>query len=448
MTSPDATTAPPVAAPVLRRRLLHGAAWSMLAYGGAQLLRFASSLVLTRLLAPEYFGLMALVNVMLIGVNMFSDVGIGPNVVQSQRGGDRRFLDTAFTVQALRGALIWLLCIVGAWPFAHFYDDPRLMPLVAVSGAAAFIGGFNSTKMLTAQREIEMGRITLLELGGQAATVAFTIAYAAVFPSVWALVAASLFGAFVKMVGSHLWLPGARNRFAIDPASLQELIRFGRWIFLSTIIAFTSNSAASLILGKFLPVAQVGIFSLAVTLANIVGQAYEQASSKLLFPLYAKLRHLPIGELRQRVLKVRLVVSAAFLPPLVFLTLFGQQVIDLLLDPRYRSGGWILQLYAAFMIPTIVAASGPFYLAKGNSLLAMATSAVKLACYLLCAFVGWHVAGSRGIIVGMAAHSVLTYAFDLVIQARYGILMPAFDLAAFAACGLAIAIGFHGTGVL
>lgn len=438
----------PAALPTLRRRLVQGVAWSVVAYGGAQLLRFASSLVLTRLLAPEYFGLMALVNVMLIGVNMFSDVGIGPNVVQSPRGTDRRFLDTAFTVQALRGVLIWLLCIVGAWPFARFYDDPRLLPLVAVAGAAAFIGGFNSTKMLTAQREIDMGRITLLELGGQAATVVFTIAYAAVFPSVWALVAASLFGALVKMVGSHLWLPGENNRFALDRTSLHELIRFGRWIFLSTIIAFTSNSAASLILGKFLPVAQVGIFSLAVTLANIVGQAYEQASSKLLFPLYAKLRHLPIDEMRRRVLKVRLVVSAAFLPPLVVLTLFGQQVIDLLLDPRYRAGGWILQLYAAFMIPTIVAASGPFYLAQGNALLAMVTSAVKLAFYLLCAAVGWHVGGANGIIVGMAAHSVFTYAFDLVIQWRYRILMPAFDIAAYAACALALAVGFHLRGVI
>jgi len=432
----------------LKRRLVHGAAWSLIAYGGAQVLRFASSLVLTRLLAPEYFGLMALVNVMLIGVNMFSDVGIGPNVVQSHRGADRRFLDTAFSVQAIRGAVIWLLCIVGAWPFASFYNDPRLVALVAASGAAAFIGGFTSTKMMTAYRELDMGRVTLLELGSQAATVVFTIAYAAVFPSVWALVAASLFGALVKMAGSHWMLPGPNNHFAMDRSSLHELVRFGRWIFLGTIISFTSNSAASLILGKLLPVAQVGIFSLAVTLSNIVGQAYEQASSKLLFPMYAKIKHLPLSELRQRVLKVRLAVSAGFIPPLVILTVFGQQIINLLLDHRYQEGGWILQLYSGFMIPTIISASGPFFLAKGNSLLAMATSAAKLVFYLGCALIGWHFGGARGIIIGMAAHTVLTYALDLVIQQRYGILMLGFDAVALTISGAAIALGFHITGVL
>jgi O-antigen/teichoic acid export membrane protein len=119
---------------------------------------------------------------------------LGPSVVQSERGGERRFLNTAWTLQGMRGAVIWLLCMV-AWPFAHFYRDPMLVPLVIVTGLTAVISGLNSTKLLTAFREISVGRVTLIELGSQILTVAFTVAFASVHSSVWALVNAALFGA-------------------------------------------------------------------------------------------------------------------------------------------------------------------------------------------------------------------------------------------------------------
>lgn len=439
----SATSASPAS---LVRRSFEGAAWSAVAYGGSQLLRFANQLVLTRLLAPEYFGLMALVNVFLIGVNMFSDVGIGPNIVQSTRGSDRTFLNAAWTLQIVRGGLIWIVCLIGAWPFAGFYNDPRLVELVMVSGLAAVISGFNSTKMLTAYRDMEIGRVTVLELGSQVLTVIFTIAYAAVYPSVWALVFASLFGALVRMLASHWWLRGPRDGLSFDRESFSELVRFGRWIFIGTMIAFVSNSAASMILGKFISVAEVGIFSLAVTLANIAGQAYEQLSSKVVFPLYSKLKQQPFEQLKAQVRKVRIILNAVFLPGLWFMAIFGQWIIELLLDPRYKSGGWILQLFSACTIPSVVAASGPFYLAMGNSFLSMVMSAVKLVLYLGSAFVGWHVAGPKGIICGMALHSFLVYLVDVGVQRHYRITMLRIDFVAMAASALVIGAGLRLTG--
>jgi O-antigen/teichoic acid export membrane protein len=434
--------------PSLTRLSLQGAAWSMFAFGGAQMLRLVSSLILTRLLMPEYFGLMALVNVFMIGVSMFSDVGLGPNIVQSARGNERPFLNTAWTVQIMRGLAIWLICLLGAWPFATFYDDSRLMPLVAVSGLAAVISGFNSTKLLTAYRDLSLGRVTAIELVTQVLSVLFTVAFAALQASVWALVFASLFSAFMKMLASHWFLSGANNRISFDADCMRELVRFGRWIFIGTIISFTANSAASLILGKFLSATDVGIFSLAVTLANVCGQAYEQVSSKVIFPVYARIKNLSLADLRQRVRKVRLVVALAFLPLLWLMTIFGAAVLRLLLDPRYHSGGWIVQVFSACTLPAIISAAGPLYLAMGNSFLSMQLAAAKLALYLLCAAFGWWFAGPTGIIVGMAGHSWLAYLLDVSVQRRYGIWMPRLDLSMLTLSALVIALGLRLTGQL
>lgn len=430
-----------LAPPSLSRLSILGASWSMVGYGASQVLRLGSNLLLTRLLAPEYFGLMALINVLMIGLNMFSDLGLGPNIVQSRRGDDPRFLNTAWTVQFLRGCAIWLCAIVGAWPFAKFYEDPRLLGLVPVVGFSAVITGLNSMKVFSAQRHIDYARLTMIDLASQAASVTLMIGWAAWQPSVWALVGGWLFGNLVKTVATHVAMPGAPDRFSWDRTSVHELIGFGKWIFLSTVLSFAANSAGSLILGKLVSMTEVGIFAIAVTLAKGVEQAFETISSRVLLPVFARIKEMPIADVRSRLMRVRLAVMATFLPPLWGLAIFGRQVIELLFDPRYHGGGWILQIYAISAMPGIISGIGQFYLAKGNSFLVMALSAIRLITYLTAIYIGWVFGGGNGVIAGMALFTVPLYFLDMLFQRRYGIFMPWLDAVAVATTAVTVGIG-------
>jgi len=87
-----------------------GSVVSLGSYVLTQVLRLGSNLILTRLLFQEVFGLTALIQVVLVGLHLFSDVGIGPSIVQNEKGAKPEFLDTAFTVQ-LAKAPIQLGCI-------------------------------------------------------------------------------------------------------------------------------------------------------------------------------------------------------------------------------------------------------------------------------------------------------------------------------------------------
>ncbi len=91
----------------LRGLALRGSIWTLGGYGASQVLRLAGNLVLARLLFPEAFGLSALVGVFMVGLAMFSDVGIGPSVIRSHRGDDADFLNTAWTIQVIRGLVLW-----------------------------------------------------------------------------------------------------------------------------------------------------------------------------------------------------------------------------------------------------------------------------------------------------------------------------------------------------
>src|SRR5206468_9319193 len=128
----------------VRNAALRGSAWVVAGYAGGQALRFGSNLILARWLFPADFGLMALVNVFLQGLQMFSDVGIGPNIIQNKRGDDPAFLNTAWTVQVIRGAALWVGSCLLSLPLGAFYGESRLGRLIPVAGMTALISGFNS----------------------------------------------------------------------------------------------------------------------------------------------------------------------------------------------------------------------------------------------------------------------------------------------------------------
>src|SRR5262249_34745254 len=113
------------------------AVWIVVGFGTMYLLKFFSSVILTHQLDPEVFGLMILVTTFLTGLHMFSDVGIGQAVFQSPKGDEPDFLNTAWTLQILRGLAIWLGAVLIAWPVAVFYDESPALPVASGVGLLA-----------------------------------------------------------------------------------------------------------------------------------------------------------------------------------------------------------------------------------------------------------------------------------------------------------------------
>jgi len=426
----------------LKKLAIKGAAWTFIGFGAAQALRFGSNLVLTRLLVPEMFGLMALVNTVMLGLRMFSDVGIGPSIVQDKRGNDPDFLNTAWTVQVARGFGIWACACILAWPVASFYGEPILFRILPISALTVLIEGFGSTSLFTGERQLDMSRLTIIEFIRQAASITAMITFASINPSVWALVAGGLCGSLVKMTISHLWNSDIRNRFRWDKEAAQSMMRFGRWIFVSTMLAFVIKYGDRLIMGKFLTTSDLGIYSIAAMLAGFTEQIFGRIAQKVLFPVYSKLNHLSFSELKPKIRKVRLAFMAAFLPPLWILVIFGSNIIDFLFDPRYQSAGWMLQVLSAGVIILISSVIGPFYMAYGNSLLMMKLQAVQSVLLIISMLVGGQLFGTNGVIIGIAAQRVLFYPFQVGVYRHYSLWIPELDALGILGSACVIGLGF------
>lgn len=340
------------------RLILHGAVWTFVGYGVSQVLRLVSNLVLTRLLSPDLFGIMALVNVVIIGLNMFTDVGIGINIIQSDRGEDEKFLNTAWTIQIIRGILIFLICLMVTFPFSLYYKEPSLEWILPITCLSIVISGFNSTSIYTLNRELNLKKITILEIYTQFFSVIIMLFIAFFHSTIWVFVIGNVFGALFKMIMSHYWLDEYKNKFCFEPHSINQLVRFGQWIFVGTILSFAFNSSGSLIFGKIASMNDLGIFTIASTLAKTVENIYDQISSRVLLPVYSRIKILSGAELRAEILKIRSILFLFFLPILWVFIIFGQDVVNLLLDPRYYKAGWIFRVLSIGIIFIIIGDMG------------------------------------------------------------------------------------------
>ncbi|MBX9627202.1 MAG: oligosaccharide flippase family protein [Gemmataceae bacterium] len=436
---------PSVSPPVrsLRRLALHTSAWTVTAYFVSQALRLGSNLILTRLLAPEAFGLMALVQTFLVGLHLFSDVGIGPSIVHHRRGTDPAFLNTAWTIQVVRGLLLAVGAALIAWPAALLYNSPELAGLIAVSGLGAIAQGFFSTALYTRSRELDIGRVVLLDLGTQIGSLAVTIGLAVVFRSVWVFVFASLFGTTAKAVLSHVVLGGVRNRFAWDRPAVAALTRFGRWVFVSSALSFVLGSADRLVLGFYTTAAELGVYSVALALAQPVLQLVQLLANRVFFPLYAQLCGDRPGEVEAKLRRLRRAVLAAALLPVSAAVVAAPWVVDLLYPAEYREAGWMLRVLAAgTVVPIIEATLSPIVLARGDSFRHMVLTGVRAAAAVGGMFVGGAAGGVPGLVVGYAAAPVLAYPVAVAVAyRRYGVWTPGLDLAAVAGAAGLTAVG-------
>ena len=220
------------------------------------------------------------------------------------------------------------------------------------------------------------------------------------------------------------------------------MTRFGKWIFISTLFGFLINNADRLILGKFMSMEALGIYSIAYMMANIFKQIYEQVSSKILFPLYGKIKHLPREVLAFRIRKIRIGIMSGFLPFLCLIVVFGQEIIALLFDARYQNAGWMLQVLTSGFIPITIIGIGPFYLSLGHSFVLMVLVATRAILFIVFMIVGGILNGSSGLIWGIASHNILVYLLDVLVQIRYSIWQPKLDLYGYMFATMAILFGF------
>ena len=407
----------------------------------SNVIRLASNIALTRVLPAEAFGVMALVQVFLQGLQLFSDIGIGPAIIQSKHGNDPAFLNTAFTMQAMRGLALFGVSCVGAAPFAAFYGQPELLYLLPVAGLNAALLGFRSSKTFIQNRDLALGKMTFIELFSQSVSTIVMVVWAWMTHSIWALVAAGIVRNVIYVPLGHYLLPGVSNRLHWDRKIAKGLLVFGQWVFVSTAMTFVAAQADRFIFGRLLTMNDLGVYSIASVLASTPSMLLVSVARTVVFPIYSRANQ--AGDMSK-------VYPTARWPLLVLggwglsaLIACAPSIVHVIYDHRYWGASWLVQVLAIgiWFGAVLCGTNTEALLAQGLPRWSALCSLVKTIALVSLLPLGFWLAGFQGAVVGLVFSDVCRYLCSVYGARKRGLRAARQDLGVSVLGGLSVAGG-------
>jgi O-antigen/teichoic acid export membrane protein len=412
----------------LSGRAARASAWSMGELGLSYVLRLGSNLVMTRLLMPEAFGLMAMVVTLHMALTLLSDIGIEQSIIRTTRGDEPRFLRVAWTIQILRCGVVALGVLIAAaalWilapslaPAGTVYADPSLPALIVVSALVVILSGLESTNKYLASRRMQLKMVAILNISGQLVALVAMVTISLLHPSVWSLLWGMIAGAAFHTVMSHILFAGPRMGLAWDREIADELWHFGKWIIGSSVMSFVGGNADRIFLGAVLDKEHFGFYVIALIWVQAGITVIHRIAGKIGLPLFSDVsRERPDELLRvfHRFSRLNAALASAG-----FLGLFfgGAALILLLYPSSYAQSASFMPFLALAMLREWFTPVGVLLMSQGNSKASAMAAFAEAVSICLCLYAGIKLMGIEGALFAVALSSLAGAAVHLVIAHR------------------------------
>ena len=400
----------PHRAPDLRTRVVRGGFWVLAIRITGQLFRLARTIVLARLLAPADFGLFGIALLAMSALETFSQTGFGAALIQ-KKGDTKSYLDTAWTVQVIRGIILALIAFTIAPYVAVFFNAPAAKPILQVIAFSMLLGGFSNIGVIYFQKELEFHKSFVLGLSGTLADLSVAIPAAFLLRSVWALVFGLLAGNIVRLMLSYFIHP-YRPRLAFNKQQFKELFGFGKWVFVSTIIGFLVLEGDDVFVGRFLGVTALGFYQLAYRIGNLPSTEYAKTIAQVAFPTYTKLQDNP-GQLRRAYLETLQLTTFISVPFALGIFIMAPDFTKIFLGEKWIPMIPALQILAlAGLVRSIANTTGYVVLAVGKPKILTKWFFVRLIVLIVLLYpltVRWGIAGASLAVLASIVTSTIGY---------------------------------------
>jgi len=285
----------------LSKKVIRGGIWVFALRIINRGLGFIRIIILARLLVPHDFGLFGIAMLAIATLETFSQTGFQAALVQKKKNVEP-YLDTAWTISAIRGIILFLILFSSAPLIANFFDSAQATLIIKVIAVSTLLSGFRNIGIIFFQKELQFNKQFIYEVSGTLVDITVAISLAFILRNAWALVWGGLAANFVRVFMSYIIHP-YRPRIRLEKEKFQQLFGFGKWVLGSSILAFLITQGDDIFVGKMLGVAALGFYQMAYLISNLPATEITHVISQVTFPAYSKLQD-DLSKLREAYLKV------------------------------------------------------------------------------------------------------------------------------------------------
>lgn len=408
---------------------------STFSFGATAVIRLGSSLVLTRLLSPNAYGIFGLLLSFLFMIEMMSDIGTLGLLIRHPRGDEPRFVHTLWTIRLIRSVFNFTLLLLAAPLIASIYHTPALKDALRLLSIWFLLNGAESMSFGLAIRHQRARLSNYNELASNVIMTLFVIGMASLLRNHFALILGALLQRLLLVVASHFYYRDIGVGIALDREARREQFQFARVVMPSSILTIVLLQYDKVVLARLFNLTLLGIYSIA---ANMAGQLTGVMSHNARFVLYARCAayfrsNRSTAAHRYYTENLRLFAVGA-LPPAIIAG-FAPLIVAVLYDPRYMMAGRILTVLAlGAIIAAFQNASENLLVASGLSRVVLGANIVRLVSLIPAVVLGYHFFGFEGFLWCSTAAALPPLLYDYWEQWRNRLLEPLRELAGFGLC--------------
>ncbi len=417
--------------PRLRLHSLRGESFATIAsFSAMSIIRLLSSVILTRILYPEAYGIVVMLSSIVFTLEMLSDIGVTGLMVRSAHGDEPRFINTLWTLRLIRN-LVNFGIFYAATPYvAEWYDSPALEGALRAFSWYFILAGLESMSFMLALRHQNSRIVSFTDLACTAVSAVFVILYSQVSRDHFGMVYGMVLNRALTTGMSFGFSRHHRHRLVIDRDARRELWGFTKYVLPSSMITLVTTQFDKIIFLKLFNLQLLGLYGLAISIAGPVESLVVRMSR---FVLYARcvgyhrsdpstVRERYYGENR----KLFFLMSA--LPALI--GGMAGFLVNFLYDPRYAFAATITLAFAfkAFLV-SLASPIEDLLVARGSTKVVLSGNLIRLCWSIPAALAGYTVWGFKGFLLGVALESLPTYLYLLHLQHRSQLLVVRMELA-------------------
>ena len=365
----------------LREKAVKGVLWSGIQKWGREAISFVILVILTRMLAPEAFGLVALATVFTAIVEIFLDQGFGAAIVQ-RADLEREHLDTAFWISMSTAVFLTALTIAASGHVAAAFQEPRLAPVLSVLSISFLFGGLSSTQMALLQRRLAFKSLAARSMTATVAGGIAGVSLAFAGFGVWSLVVQKLSASVTAVLvlwRTSDWRPGVR----FSTRHFQELFSFGVSVTGNNALKEIVRRSDDLLIGYFLGPTLLGYYNIGYRLLLVVSRLVTGLINAVAFPTFSRLRSDPKQMLRA-FYKVTQYTSLFAFPVFVGLGCLAPELIPALFGEKWAPSVPVMQVLALMgILQSVLAFHGSVLRASGKPSWQFGLTLVNAVCCVI-----------------------------------------------------------------
>jgi PST family polysaccharide transporter len=317
-------------------------AWSR---GALQLLSFATTVFVARILAPADYGVMALASIWTASIGMVAEMGLGAAIIQFQ-GLDRREIDTCFWITMILAAVGFAALALAAPMIARWFDVPRLAEVLPVLALVLPVTACGVVSDGLLRKRLALDRVSQAEVIGGAVTLPVMIGCALAGLGVWTLVIGSLLGSAARTtvtIAFAAWCPGLR----LGGPRVREIVHFSLASLGVKILWALREEADVVVIGKLTGQVTLGLYTMGKELALLPGSKISTVVNMLSSPMMAELQT-NVDAMRAAFYRAARLTAAIALPTSAGMALVADEMVAALLGPKWVPAVPLLRLLCVY----------------------------------------------------------------------------------------------------